>query len=462
MRIDPASFRDPSGNVFLIDEKVFRTVNAPAIDDFEYVESTELMSQLVEKGWCVESKVVDPKSLNGFAENAKYILRHSKIPFISYPYEWPFAALKAAALLHLDIHLLALRHGVTLSDASAYNVQFIGASPVFIDRLSFVRYHDGDLWVGHRQFCEQFLNPLLLRALLGIPHNAWYRGRLEGIATEELNRLIPITKKLSFRILAHVVLQSSFQKNARKCPDATHTEQIKQARLPLASLVNMLGKLRIWIEGLEPADTGPTVWGDYTKSHSYASAELDEKHQFVAEFAKAVQPKMLWDIGCNTGDFSMTALEAGAGSAIGFDFDQAVLDLGFSRSQKTKAPFLPLFLDAANPSPDQGWAAKERKGLQDRATADGLLALAFVHHMAIAKNIPLKGLLSWLTGFAPQGVIEFVPKSDAMVQELLRLRKDIFEDYTEEAFFGYLQEFATVERSLQVSQSGRKLVWYRR
>jgi ribosomal protein L11 methylase PrmA len=158
----------------------------------------------------------------------------------------------------------------------------------------------------------------------------------------------------------------------------------------------------------------------------------------------------------------MTAIEAGAGSVIGFDFDQTALDLGFSRSQETGAPFLPLFLDAANPSPGQGWAAKERKGLQDRATADGLLALAFVHHMAIAKNIPLKGLLSWLTGFAPQGVIEFIPKSDAMVQELLRLRKDIFEDYTEEAFFGYLQEFATVERSLQVSQSGRKLVWYRR
>ena len=49
-----------------------------------------------------------------------------------------------------------------------------------------------------------------------------------------------------------------------------------------------------------------------------------------------------------------------------------------------------------------------------------------------------------------------------LLEELLRLRKDIFEDYTEEAFFGYLQEFATVERSLQVSQSGRKLVWYRR
>ena len=462
LQIDSASFRDPGGNVFLIDEKVFRTVNPVAVTDFEYVESTELMRVLVEKGWCVESKVVDPEVVNGFADDASYILEHPKFPFISYPYEWSFAALKAAALLHLDVHLLALSHGVTLSDASAYKFQFIDASPIFIDRLSFVRYHDGDLWIGHRQFCEQFLNPLLLRALLGIPHNAWYRGRLEGIPTEELNRLIPLSKKLSFQVLAHVVLQSSFQKNSLAHRGAVQTEQIKQARLPLASLVNMLGKLRAWIEGLAPADTGPTVWGDYTKAHSYASAELDEKHKFVAEFAQAVQPKLLFDMGCNSGDFSMTALEAGAGSAIGFDFDQAVLDLGYSRSQKTKAAFLPLFLDAANPSPDQGWAAKERRSLQDRATADGLLALAFVHHLVIAKNVPMKSLLSWLTGLAPQGVIEFVPKSDAMVQELLSLRQDIFPDYTEEAFFGYLREFATVERSLQVSKSGRKLVWYHR
>ena len=71
-----------------------------------------------------------------------------------------------------------------------------------------------------------------------------------------------------------MVLQSSFQKSARENRRATQSEAIKQARLPLAGLTNMLRKLRDWIEGLEPADTGPTVWGDYTKSHSYASAEL--------------------------------------------------------------------------------------------------------------------------------------------------------------------------------------------
>ena len=462
MQAEPASFRDPGGNIFLIDEKIFRTVNPVAVADFDYVESTDLLDKLVMKGWCIDSKRVDPKSMNGIAQDAHYVLEHSRIPFISYPYEWSFSALKSAALLHLDIHMLALSHGVTLSDASAYNIQFVGASPIFIDRLSFVRYNDGDLWIGHRQFCEQFLNPLLLRALVGIPHNAWYRGRLEGIPTEDLNRLIPSTKKLSLRVLAHVVLQSNFQKHARTHRSTVQTQQLRQARIPLPGLVKMLANLRAWIEKLEPADTGPTVWGTYSKANSYASAEREEKHRFVAEFVSGVQPRMLFDIGCNSGDFSMTALDAGSGSAIGFDFDQSALDLGFSRSQKTDAQFLPLFLDAANPSPDQGWACKERKSLQDRAAADGLLALAFVHHLAITKNVPLEGLLGWLTGLAPQGVIEFIPKSDPMVQELLGLRKDIFEEYTEEAFFGYLGQFATVERCLQVSNSGRKLVWYRR
>ena len=68
-----------------------------------------------------------------------------------------------------------------MTDASAYNVQFIGPDPVFIDHLSFRKYVDGEFWAGHRQFCEQFINPLLLQSVLGVPHNAWYRGALEGV-----------------------------------------------------------------------------------------------------------------------------------------------------------------------------------------------------------------------------------------------------------------------------------------
>ena len=107
---------------------------------------------------------------------AVHLLEHPRVPFISYPYEWSASLLRKAALHHLDTQLEALERGFTLSDATAYNVQFVGPKPVFIDHLSFRPYRDGEIWAGHRQFCMQFLNPLIIWSRLGIAPNPWYRG----------------------------------------------------------------------------------------------------------------------------------------------------------------------------------------------------------------------------------------------------------------------------------------------
>jgi ribosomal protein L11 methylase PrmA len=461
-RRHPASFRDPGGAVVYLDDRIFRTVNPVAAEDFSFVESSGLIEELVDRGWCTRADLVDPSLLGEIGKTATFVVEHEKIPFISYPYEWAFQTLKEAALRHLDIHLLALDHDVTLSDASAYNIQFVGPRAIFIDRLSFVRYHDGDIWVGHRQFCEQFLNPLLLRALLGVPHNAWFRGAQEGIATVELNRLVTVRKKLSWPVFSHVVLQSYFQSSAQRGGTGKVGDEIKKARLPKRSFQTMLQGLRRWIARLEPAEGVKTVWADYARTHSYSDAQVEAKKRFVHDFASKVEPAVLWDLGCNTGDYSKTALDAGAKTVIGFDFDQNALDTAFDRSRTEDLSFLPLFLDAANPSPSQGWAAQERSGLMERSNAQGLLALAFVHHLAIARNIPLPAVIAWIVALAPQGVIEFVPKEDPMVQELLRYRKDIFVDYTEAAFFKHLSTCAALVQSERVSDSGRVLAWYSR
>jgi hypothetical protein len=100
--------------------------------------------------------------------------------------------------------------------------------------------------------------------------------------------------------------------------------------------------------------------------------------------------------------------------------------------------------------------------MQSRAPADAVLALAFVHHLAIARNIPFDQVLDWIIDLAPRGVIEFVPKGDPMVQKLLRLREDIFPDYTREFFLARIAQMAEAVRTATVSSSGRLLVWYER
>jgi ribosomal protein L11 methylase PrmA len=456
---ESGSFRDRRGRIFYVDGRVLRTVMPMAVADYDFVRGSGLVDALLAEQKLVGETLVDTSILDRHAHGAHYVLEHPRLPFISYPYEWSFSALKAAALLHLDIQQAALKKDVTMTDATAYNIQFVGPKPIFIDSLSFRRYTEGEYWGGHRQFCEQFINPLLLRSVNGIPHNAWYRGELEGISAADLSRLLPWRSRLSWNVLTNVFMQARLQ-NTSSSSEAI--EKAKARKLPRIGYEQILHGLRKWIAGLEPRVDNKTVWQDYATDNSYADEEAVNKRRFIAEFTSAVKPKMFLDIGCNTGDYSIVALESGAELAIGFDFDHGALEYGYRRAVDESLNFLPLYLDAANPSPNQGWSQAERKGFQERAKGDAVIGLALIHHLVIAKNLPLDDVIAWLVDMAPQGVIEFVPKKDAMVQRLLQMREDLFTDYDQTTFEKYLSARARIIKSETVSASGRVLYWFDR
>lgn len=155
----------------------------------------------------------------------------------------------------------------------------------------------------------------------------------------------------------------------------------------------------------------------------------------------------------NSGDYSKSALDAGAGKVIGFDFDHGALEVAYRRAEAEGLDLLPVWLDAANPSPAQGWGQSERMGLGERGRPDALLALAFIHHIAIGRNVPLDMVVDWLVSLAPTGVIEFPHKEDPMVQLLLSHRRDIFPDYHAEAFDNLLSRRARVVKRVACSPS---------
>ena len=457
---EPGSFRDNKGRIYYVGDRVFRTIMPAGIEDFDAVRATGLIDELVEAGLLIPEIPVDKSLLGDCAADARLVLEHPRLPLISYPYEWSFEALKAAALAHLELHQKALQKNVTLSDATAFNMQFRGTKPLFIDSLSLRIYDEGEFWAGHRQFCEQFVNPLLLRSVLGVPHNAWFRGAMEGISAEELSHLLPWRSRFSWNILTHVFVQARLQSASGSADKAA--QRAKTRKLAKIGFEQILHTLQRWISTLEPRKSGATVWQNYANDNSYVDDETERKRDFVTEFIRSVEPELVFDIGCNTGDYSILALESGARRAVGLDFDHGALDYAFRRARELDVDFLPLHLDAANPSPSQGWMQKERQGLMQRARGDGVLALAVVHHLAISKNLPLPEILDWIIEIAPQGVIEFVPKSDPMVQRLLSLREDIFPDYNEESFRDSIAARARVVNSSMVSSSGRALYWYDR
>ena len=455
----PGSYRDPSGHVFLHQGRVFRTITKRGYDAFQAVEETGLLTELVEKKLLVPWWDVDKNEFEQTDPNILRVLEHTLLPFISYPFEWSFSALRNAALLHLDVHLMALAKGITLSDASAFNVQFNGPKPIFIDHLSFRPYENGEFWKGHSQFCEQFLNPLLLQSQIGIPHNAWYRGSPEGIPSASLASILPFRSRIKLQVLTNIILPVWFERRSRSSSEVS--KSVSKKSLPLSGFKNMLVGLRNFIASLKPTNQA-TVWKEYAENNSYATDEAKAKTRFIHDFCSTVKPEIIWDMGCNTGEYSKAALEGGAQMAIGYEYDTGALEGAYARAVQEQLNFLPLHLDATNPTPSQGWNQKERAGFAERRNADSVMALALVHHLAIGRNIPLPSVVDWLVGHAPQGVIEFIPKKDPMVQELLSLREDIFDHYTDEIFDKSIAQHAHVVREETVTNSGRRLVWFKR
>src|SRR4030095_13837212 len=119
---DSASLRDPAGFVFHDNGRVKRAVTAYGLPHARAVRQTGLIDRLPRGGLLLPEQEVAPV-LDGHPD-VQLVLEHPRLPFVSYPYEWPFRALQAAAVLHLDVQLAALDAGVMLTDASAYNVQF--------------------------------------------------------------------------------------------------------------------------------------------------------------------------------------------------------------------------------------------------------------------------------------------------------------------------------------------------
>jgi ribosomal protein L11 methylase PrmA len=243
---------------------------------------------------------------------------------------------------------------------------------------------------------------------------------------------------------------------------ATAAKRLSGVELPKRALENNLAGMRSWIEGLEPPKSYVTPWQDYERTAHYTDQERGKKRQFVADAVASSRPKTVWDFGCNSGEYSEIACEAGAASVIGFEPDHGALNAAYRRATSRGLPFLPLYLDLTNPSPGLGWRERERAGLAARQNADLVLSLALVHHLILGRNLPVDDVLDWLVQVAPNGVVEFVPKADPMAAQLLALKPDIAPDYQLDRFAAALERRARIVRRETVTASGRTMFAFAR
>lgn len=454
--IHPASFRDPSGFVFSRGKTLYRQVQASYRDDYDRLMNSGLYQLLVDARLLVPH---EEESNPAIDLEAYRILCPERLPFISYPYEWCFSQLKDAALATLRIQRESIGRGMSLKDASAYNIQFHRGAPILIDTLSFETYEEGRPWAAYRQFCQHFLAPLALMSKTDVRLGQLLRTQIDGIPLDLASRLLPVATRLNPGLLMHVHLHGAAQKRY----EGEAPRPPAQQRMSRAAMLGLIDSLEGTVRKLDWKPRG-TQWADYYGQTNYTEQAMGSKRSIVSEMLDAIDPRpeTVWDLGANTGLFSRLASERGA-RAIAWDVDPGAVEKNYRQCKESgEANILPLLQDLTNPSPDLGWELSERPSLMRRGPADATMALALVHHLAIGNNVPLGRIASFLSGIGQWLIVEFVPKTDSQVKRLLATREDIFPGYTREGFENEFRSEFEVVRAAPVPESERTLYLMRR
>lgn len=449
------SFRDPGGFVFTKNDRIYRLVKKNRSEALIHF----LNSDFYKKN--ENQNIVGTWQTQLSEKSDEFIFEHSKLNLITYPYEWSFRLLQKAAIKHLELHLESLKYGFDLIDSTAFNIQFKGVKPIFIDLLSFQPYTEGSYWFGYKQFCEQFLGPLLLTCKSEIPFNDWYKGTLNGISLQSISNLLPLSTWISPSILIHIHLHAKLV-NKLSSTNSHKNSNLPKTHKPLkkSSYLGILNNMLQVVSDLSPRSK--TYWNNYEEHNSYSTQEQNKKMNFLKKFINEFSPKTVWDMGCNSGAYSELCLIHGVESVVGTDFDQAALDKAVTRAETKNLSFTPLYLDIMNPSASVGWRLLEREDIFKRIKVDALIVLALIHHLCIGNNVPLEQVVRWLVSLAPSGIIEFVPLDDPMVVEMLEFKKVDFHSYNFENFKLILQSLANILFEEKITEHGRMLVAYQR
>jgi len=430
-----------------MDETVYRGISPRAVEEWRRLSATRFFQSASDAGKLINTEQLDSQKLRndrGLSDWAG-VLKHERVPFVSYPYEWSFTMMKDAALLHLELLEQALDEGMILKDSSSYNIQWFGARPVFIDIPSFEHYAPGSPWIGYRQFCEMFLYPLLMQAYKDIPFHAWLRGSPDGIPPAVCNSVMTLRDRLRAGVFADVYLQAKLQNRYATSPRELKGD-LRRSGFKKELITSNVRRLTRLVGALDWKRKA-SPWSKYPENNSYSNEDAELKENFVRRIVSGQHRDLVWDLGCNTGRFSRVASE-NSGYVVALDGDHVTVENFYLElKREARRTILPLLMNVADPSPGLGWRSTERKPLEQRTKPGLVMCLALLHHLVIGSNIPVLEILDWLASLGGDLIIEFVTKDDPMSQILLRNKDDHYADYELSYFEKCLQEkFRVVSR----------------
>jgi hypothetical protein len=455
LRRDPASFRDPDGFVFSLDGIFYRRLTPHAHARLR--ESQLFIDAAVQRGLVLPFEL-DIEAPAEAVSGGGSLIRPERIELITYPHEWCFQQTKEAALATLDVNILALEHGLTLKDASAFNVQAYKGRMVLIDHTSFEETDGTIPWRPYSQFCRHFLNPLVIASYRDMHAGSLFRLDLDGVPQQTANDLLPWHARFVPSIAIHMYLHNRF---IRRSPEFEASAKPVVEKPGRGTQSSFLKHLRSFIEGLAPSKAASN-WANYYSQTNYSDATFEKKRELVVGCLAGRKFGTIWDVGANDGTFSR-AVAPLASQVLALDLDHNAVNAGYEESQRTGARSIAhLIYNVCNPTPALGFNNAERSTLETRSKPDAIIALAVIHHLSITNNVPLDQSADYFADRAEELIIEFVAPEDSQVQRLLAQKNVAYAWYSEGHFqSSYSRRFELVSRQ-EITGSHRCIYHFKR
>jgi SAM-dependent methyltransferase len=408
------------------------------------------------------------------------LLEHERIPFVSYPHEWPASMLLDAAQFHLRLFQELGRSGLTLKDWHPYNILFRGTRPYFVDFTSLIP--------TERLLTEPYLEPAVAPPLLRRGNDPM-AVRLWALHDWMYERyfLLPLylmaagRTELARRRMAETALNAgggAMRKREvlRASPVTALQLQLRRWRKQAALRGSVVEPARFFAAvsdelaalSVRPLQSGyATYYEDKHEAFSLeTSAGWPAKQRTIGRILDRMSPATLLDLGSNTGWFSILAAKRGT-EVVAVDIDEACAEILYLRAKQAGLPIQVVVVDIAaqqppvypRPLPHEPARQLSRTAtplfsrLQERVRCDLVLGLAISHHLVLGHGKTFDALVQMLSPLVGKGlVIEFIALNDHVVRTqpsffpAFAAKPGAFEWYTLDNFVAaFRREFRSVE-----------------
>jgi len=480
---------DTAGELFIEEGKVLRGIYP------EYETLYKDILKICEEHRLFTQGIVNTRECNSIPEHHKdfhLIFEHERIPFISYPHEWPASMLKDAAIFHVTLFLLLEKNGLMLKDWHPWNILFKDTNPVFVDFFSIIP----------RESLEKvdYLVP---------PRPPLFFGSFWETRTKYLFEMYRRMYVPYFLLPLHMMAQKKYKKARSLILNTTLNASTKVIRPCDVFGFNFAGRLlyggretakkivlmqksvgeQKFLEALnsELNDLDvKAVESPYVKYYELKKENFDflpssgwtNKQVAVRDAIRKFRPATVLDIACNTGWFSILAAKNGC-RVVAVDIDEACVDRLYEYAKTEHLSILPLVADISHSSeeifpalPKENIYQGRMNGtsplllsLEKRLPCDMVLCLALVHHLVLGQNMSFTTLAKTLDTMSKKYLIlEFVPQTDEMIADEPEFfpaycsNPESFEWYTLENLARELQKTFTTIEIVNSYPDPRKLV----